>query len=157
MHKIHHNIYLCRFYLHLFQKHLGTFSGRNFLTRMSPNVYWTCRTSWGIFFWPEAVLGNFYWPGAIGSPLASSPDIYVFLLNKLYCKDIHEFCLDSILFPRIFLFNMNNQRGLFINRLEYKLRIFVTPLLSNRAALTEGDQLMSSPPFRLMSSLMRGF
>ena len=27
------------------------------------------------FYWPEAVLGNFYWPGAIGSPLASSPDI----------------------------------------------------------------------------------
>ena len=26
------------------------------------------------FYWPEAVLGNFYWPGAIGSPLASSPD-----------------------------------------------------------------------------------
>ena len=25
-------------------------------------------------YWPEAVLGNFYWPGAIGSPLASSPD-----------------------------------------------------------------------------------
>ena len=26
------------------------------------------------FYWPEAVLGNFYWPGAIGSPLASSPE-----------------------------------------------------------------------------------
>ena len=26
------------------------------------------------FYWPEAVLGNFYWPGAIGSPLALSPD-----------------------------------------------------------------------------------
>ena len=26
------------------------------------------------FYWPEAVFGNFYWPGAIGSPLASSPD-----------------------------------------------------------------------------------
>ena len=27
------------------------------------------------FYWPEVVLGNFYWPGAIGLPLASSPDI----------------------------------------------------------------------------------
>ena len=27
------------------------------------------------FYWPEAVFGNFYWPGAIGSPLASSPEI----------------------------------------------------------------------------------
>ena len=26
------------------------------------------------FYWPEAVLGIFYWPGAIGIPLASSPD-----------------------------------------------------------------------------------
>ena len=26
------------------------------------------------FYWPEAVLGNFYWPGAMGSPLASSPE-----------------------------------------------------------------------------------
>ena len=26
-------------------------------------------------YWPEAVLGNFYWPGAIGSPLASSPEL----------------------------------------------------------------------------------
>ena len=26
------------------------------------------------FYWPEAVFGNFYWPGAIGSPLASSPE-----------------------------------------------------------------------------------
>ena len=25
-------------------------------------------------YWPKAVLGNFYRPGAIGSPLASSPD-----------------------------------------------------------------------------------
>ena len=25
-------------------------------------------------YWPEAVLGNFYWPGAIGLPLASSPE-----------------------------------------------------------------------------------
>ena len=28
------------------------------------------------FYWPEADFGNFYWPGAIGSPLASSPDLY---------------------------------------------------------------------------------
>ena len=27
------------------------------------------------FYWPEAVFGNFYWPGAIGSPLASSPEM----------------------------------------------------------------------------------
>ena len=30
------------------------------------------------FYWPEAVFGNFYWPGAIGLPLASSPDRYKF-------------------------------------------------------------------------------
>ena len=30
------------------------------------------------FYWPEAVLGIFYWPGAIGLPLASSPDHYHF-------------------------------------------------------------------------------
>ena len=28
------------------------------------------------FYWPEAVSGNFYWPGAIGSPLASSPESF---------------------------------------------------------------------------------
>ena len=28
------------------------------------------------FYWLEAVFANFYWPGAIGSPLASSPDEY---------------------------------------------------------------------------------
>ena len=28
-------------------------------------------------YWPEAVLGNFYWPGAIGSPLVSSPALYL--------------------------------------------------------------------------------
>ena len=33
------------------------------------------------FYWPEAVLGNFYWPGAIGSPLASGPDIYIWELT----------------------------------------------------------------------------
>ena len=26
------------------------------------------------FYWPETVFGNYYWPGAIGSPLASSPE-----------------------------------------------------------------------------------
>ena len=26
------------------------------------------------FYWPETVFGNFYWPGAIGLPLASSPE-----------------------------------------------------------------------------------
>ena len=31
------------------------------------------------FYWPEAVFGNFYWPGAIGLPLASSPDIYMYI------------------------------------------------------------------------------
>ena len=31
-----------------------------------------------VFFnWTEAVFGNFYWPGAIGSPLASSPGLYL--------------------------------------------------------------------------------
>ena len=37
------------------------------------------------FYWPKAVLGNFYWPGAIGSPLASSPDmacIYIDILKE---------------------------------------------------------------------------
>ena len=29
------------------------------------------------FYWPEVVFGNFYWPGAIGSPLALSPDLIV--------------------------------------------------------------------------------
>ena len=28
------------------------------------------------FYWPEAVFENFNWPGAIGLPLASSPDLY---------------------------------------------------------------------------------
>ena len=32
-----------------FQKHLGTFSEGNILRRMSSNVYWPCRTSWGHF------------------------------------------------------------------------------------------------------------
>ena len=27
------------------------------------------------FYWPEAVFEIFYWPGAIGSPLALSPEI----------------------------------------------------------------------------------
>ena len=28
-------------------------------------------------YWPEAVFGNIYWPGAIGSPLASSPGVFI--------------------------------------------------------------------------------
>ena len=35
------------------------------------------------FYWPKAVLGNFYWPGAIGSPLASSPEVSYFLTLML--------------------------------------------------------------------------
>ena len=31
------------------------------------------------FYWSEAVFGNFYWPGAIGLPLASSPDVGVLM------------------------------------------------------------------------------
>ena len=46
-----------------FKNHFGTFLRRNLLTRMSPNVYWPCRTSWG----------DFYWSGANGSLLGSSP------------------------------------------------------------------------------------
>ena len=30
------------------------------------------------FYWPEAVFENFYWPGAIGLPLASSPEVYMY-------------------------------------------------------------------------------
>ena len=38
----------------------------------------------GVFFyWPEAVFGNFYWPGAIGSPLASSPDMAMIQLMRV--------------------------------------------------------------------------
>ena len=59
MHNIHQNIYLYRFYLHLFQKHLGTFSVGNFLTRMSPNIYWACRTSWGLFLLARSCFGEF--------------------------------------------------------------------------------------------------
>ena len=36
------------------------------------------------FYWPETVFGNFYWPGAIGSPLASSPDKYWLPLPDIY-------------------------------------------------------------------------
>ena len=35
------------------------------------------------FYWPEAVFGNFYWPGAIGLPLASSPEGIQLLECKL--------------------------------------------------------------------------
>ena len=38
------------------------------------------------FYWPEAVLGNIYWPGAIGSPLASSPEVYNLPLNPSNAK-----------------------------------------------------------------------
>ena len=34
-------------------------------------------------YWPEAVFGNFYWPGAIGLPLASSPDCCVWITCDL--------------------------------------------------------------------------
>ena len=37
------------------------------------------------FYWPEAVFGNFYWPGAIGSPLASSPVVFVILPPFVFC------------------------------------------------------------------------
>ena len=45
------------------------------------------------FYWPEAVFGNFYWPGAIGSPLASSPEchgnfIEVKIFNYFLERDI---------------------------------------------------------------------
>ena len=33
------------------------------------------------FYWPEAVFGNFFWPGAIGLPLASSPDSSLIISN----------------------------------------------------------------------------
>ena len=35
------------------------------------------------FYCPEAVLWNFYWPGAIGSPLASSPEFSEIAHQKL--------------------------------------------------------------------------
>ena len=53
-----------------------TFLKGNLFTRKSPNVYWPCRTSsWGLFYWPQAILGDFYWPGAMRPLLASSPDL----------------------------------------------------------------------------------
>ena len=39
------NIFFYLFHLHLFQKHLGHSSEKNLLTRMSPDVYWPCRTN----------------------------------------------------------------------------------------------------------------
>ena len=37
------------------------------------------------FYWPEAVLGNFYWPGALGLPLALSPELICWTqLNFIY-------------------------------------------------------------------------
>ena len=36
------------------------------------------------FYWPEAVFGNFYWPGAIGLPLASSPEQDQFFLQGMF-------------------------------------------------------------------------
>ena len=45
------------------------------------------------FYWPEAVLGNFYWPGAIGSPLASSPEYANnFELLHRFTKKIKNIC-----------------------------------------------------------------
>ena len=48
-----------KFYLHLFQKHLGTFIRGSLLKGMSPNVYWPCRTSC-FFNRPKVILGNFF-------------------------------------------------------------------------------------------------
>ena len=42
------------------------------------------------FYWPAAVLGNFYWPGAIGSPLASSPEyIYIYIYIYISGPDVN--------------------------------------------------------------------
>ena len=44
------------------------------------------------FYWPEAVLGNFYWPGAIGSPLASSPEGFFI---GTFCRNFDEGNVDE--------------------------------------------------------------
>ena len=72
MHKIHHNIYLYGFYLHLFPKHLGTFSGGGGggggqeCLQMFTGPVGPVEVFFPLFYWPEAVLGNFYWPVAMG-------------------------------------------------------------------------------------------
>ena len=54
------------------------------------------------FYWPETVFGNFYWPGAIGSPLASSPDldfkIDLSKFNIMYFikNDCNHFRIDQV-------------------------------------------------------------
>ena len=50
-------------------------------------------------YWPEAVFGNFYWPGAIGSPLASSPQYvtkHCFYVAKAVLRLALEECNSEI-------------------------------------------------------------
>ena len=62
------------------------------LTRLSPNVYWLCRTSWGLFLLARIWFWDFYWPGAIGSLLASSPDL---TRVKLIVLSLMEFVMQE--------------------------------------------------------------
>ena len=59
MHEIHNQ---CSFFIHFifiyFKNMLGHSCGKN-LTRMLPNVYWTCRTSWGPFLVARSPLKEF--------------------------------------------------------------------------------------------------
>ena len=80
--KLTDNIYFYLFYLHLFQKHLGRFLGGNLLTRMSPIVYWFCRTSWGLFLLARSHFWEFLLAWALGLAVHSyvEPWFY-FVLN----------------------------------------------------------------------------
>ena len=79
---------------------MGTFSGGNILTGMSPTG--PVGPVEVFFYWPETVFGNFYWPGAIGSPLASSPGIVIkifdgkMLITTLPAIHLQIFCKSNV-------------------------------------------------------------
>ena len=82
------------------------------------------------FYWPKAVFGNFYWPGAIGSPLASSPDSYNNNNNNNNNKQyIYPYCVTMSMFAGRFLKNALSNTGE-----EKELRHFYRPLYYTRVS-----------------------
>ena len=64
------------------------------------------------FYWPEAVFGNFYWPGAIGSPLASSPEV----LHFNWYFDIALYQTVTYIFSSCFLSVISSRNSIYYGR-----------------------------------------
>ena len=99
MHKIYRQHWFSFISSSFMSKTFGTFFRGNLLTKMSPNVYWPCRSSWGLFLLALSHFGNFLLAWGHRTTVSVEPCLYFWNFRRLSIMGCHKVSAQCIYWP----------------------------------------------------------